>query len=343
MKRVSMEKLIEFGMKFMTKRGVPTEHARYLAQIAVETEAFRQSTHGLAQYSFIHKVLGSTIDPGREPVTINQNGVIALLDGTRCFGGLAMKRAKEIAVRNALEQGIGFVAVRNTQWVGALGNYLISIAEAGLLAQIWAQTSNGIDCAPFGGIDPRFSTNPIALAFPTEEYPVVADFSTTTMSMGATLELIERKDKTATLRFLDRDGKATNDPAVVKQGGTLKFMGGDIDGHKGYALSLFNEALVALTGGSTNNPETESLQSFSLMVLNPAAFGGAEYFRDEMKRFLRHVRSSRVLPDKDGIRLPGERGFACLADCRKNGIPLDEGKLAMLRKIAEENGIPVIE
>jgi len=337
MKRVSMEKLIEFGVTFMTKRGVPAAQARYLSRIAVETEAFRQSTHGISQYLFIHKVLDSKADPGRGPEIIRQTGTTALLDGTRCFGVLAMKLAQELAMEMARREGTGLVAVRNTLWVGALGTFLIPVAEAGFLGHIWAQTSDGFDCAPFGGIDPRFSTNPMALAFPTDGDPVVADFSTTTMSMGGTIELIRNQQKTATPRFLDKDGNPTNDPTVVKQGGTLTFMGGEIDGHKGYALSLFNEAMAILAGGSANNPKSESNQSFSFLVIDPAAFGGREYFQQEMQRFLAHVRSSRPLPGKDKIRLPGERGFACLADCRQNGIPLDETNLTLLRKIAVEN------
>lgn len=342
MTRVSMEKLIEFGVTFMTKRGVPDAQARYLSRIAVETEAFRQSTHGISQYLFIHKMLGTRADAGREPKIISHTGVTALLDGSRCFGALAMKLAQEIAIEAANQEGIGLVAVRNTLWVGALGTFLIPIAEAGFLGHIWAQTSDGFDCAPFGGIDPRFSTNPMALAFPTDGNPMVADFSTTTLSMGGTIELIRNQQKTATPRFLDKDGNPSNDPTVVKQGGTLTFMGGEIDGHKGYALSLFNEALAILAGGRANDPKSESNQSFSLLVINPAAFGGREYYQQEMQRFLTHVRSSRTLPGKDKIRLPGERGFACLADCREHGIPLDETKLALLRKIAVENELEPI-
>ncbi|MFC1461235.1 Ldh family oxidoreductase, partial [Verrucomicrobiota bacterium] len=104
-------------------------------------------------------------------------------------------------------------------------------------------------------------------------------------------------------------------------------------------LSLFNEALTVLAGGSANNPELPGHQSLALMVLDPAAFAGPEYYLKEMKRFMAHVRSSRSRSGSEGIRLPGERGFAALADSRVNGISLDNDKLAMLRKIAADNQI----
>lgn len=342
MKRISMHELIQFGVKFMVKRGVPEDWAWYLSQIIVETEAFRRSTHGVAQYKRINDELGKEIDPQAEPKTVRDHGATALLDGERCFGNLAMKFAKELAVNKAREHGIGFVAVRNTEWVGALGMHLISIAQEGLLAEAWAQMSTCQHCAPYGGVDARLNTNPIAFAFPAEDNPVVADFSTATMSMGAAKALIQQGGKTTTLRFLDNAGNPTDNPSVIGEGGTFMFSGGDVEGYKFYALSLFNEALMVLAGGSANNPEAPAHQSFALMVLDPCAFAGSKYFLKEIKRFIKYIKSSRHRPGFNRVRLPGERGFASLEDCRIHGIPLGEDKLQMLRKIAEDNGIEPI-
>jgi L-lactate dehydrogenase len=338
-----MQRLTDFGVEFMTRRGVPAERARYVSRIAVETEAFRQSTHGLAQFASIDAALGKTVDPGREPAVVRRNGASAVLDGTRCLGSLAVKLAREIAVETARAQGVAFVGVRNTQWVGALGMHIVPIAEEGLLCQAWAQSCSCKDCAPFGGIEARFSTNPIAIAFPAPVNPVVADFSTSTMSMGAARVLVDTKTKTATPRFLDKNGVPSGDPSVIDDDGTLMFMGGDTDGHKGYGLSLMNEALTAMAGGSANNPEAESRQSFSLMVLDPDSFAGSDCFAAEIRRFAAHVKSSSARPGWGEVRLPGERGFAALAECGINGVPVDDAKLRMLRKVADRNGIAPIE
>lgn len=341
MKHIPMQELIEFGVRFMTKRGVPEDNALYLSQIVVESEAFHQSTHGIAQYKFMSDQLGKRIDPQAEPTIIRDQGAMALLEGERCFGHLVMKLAKKLAMQKAREYGVGFVAVRNTHWLGALGMHLISIAQAGMLAQAWAQTNTCKDCAPYGGIDARFSTNPISIVFPTEENPVLADFSSATMSMSAANDLIHQGKRTDKLRFIDNAGNPSNDPSVVQDGGTLMFAGGDLEGYKFYALSLFNEALTALAGGNANNPETPTQQSFSLLVLDPGAFAGSDYFLSEMKRFIEYMKSSRVRAGFE-VRLPGERGFAALEDCRKNGVPLNEAKLRLLKRIAEDSGMKPI-
>lgn len=339
MTRIAMQKLMDFGTAYLKKCGVPEDRARYLSESIVEAEAFRLSTHGLVQFAQIDANLGDTLDPALEPKVETDFGAIAVIDGKDCFGNLVVKAAKELAVKKARQYGVGFVSARNTNWIGGLGIHLYSLAEEGFMAQILAQSAACKDCAPFGGYEPRFSTNPIALAFPTDRDPVIGDFSTATMSLGSAKSLIARGAKADMERFLDKEGNATDDPSVMNDGGTLMFMGGDMDGHKGFALSLWIEALTVLAGGSANNPEHPNLQSFTLMVLDPEAFAGKEYYRKEMKRFIAHVKSSRTRKGVEAIRLPGEAGMARLADCREKGIPLDQGKLDMLAGLAESKGL----
>ena len=339
MERVPIGDLINFCERVLQKHGVPETNARSLAETIVTAEAFRRTTHGIVQIQSLDGSLGDTLDPKAEPRVVRSGAAAALVDGEGVIGALAMAKARELAMDMAREQGVGFVAVANTSWVGALGIHLLPVAEAGMLAMAWAQTNTCKDCAPVGGVDARFSTNPIALAFPTDGDPVAADFSTATMSMGAAGALKGKGELTETPRFLDKDGNPSRDANVMDDGGSLLFAGGDVDGHKAYGLSLFIEALTVLAGGSANNPEKPMGQTVALLVLDPGFFAGADYYREEMKRFIAHVRSSRVRPGYARVRLPGERGYADIEDARANGVPLDDEKLDMLRRLADKHGI----
>ena len=333
-----MHTLIDFGVQFMTKKQVPRDHALYISQTIVQTEAFRQSTHGLDQYQWINAHLNKHIDPQAEPTIIHRQGAIAQIDGCRCLGALAMKLAKELATEYARQHGIALVTCRNAEWLGALGTYLVSIAQEGFIAQATAQLTGAIDCAPFGGIDPCFSTNPIAMAFPAPDNPVLADFSCATMSWIAATTMARLGKKTPVNRFIDSCGNPTNDPDVVNHGGTIMFTGGDFDGYKFYAFSIFNEVLALLAGATPDAPKARSMQSFSLMVLDPAIFVGTENFLKEIKYLVANIKTSHPRPGFE-VRLPGERGFEALKDCQINGIPLDEEKIQILREIAQENNI----
>jgi L-lactate dehydrogenase len=174
---------------------------------------------------------------------------------------------------------------------------------------------------------------------PTDGDPVLADFSTATMSLSAAKGLAGRGQRTKTPRFLDAEGRPSDDPSVMDRGGTLLFAGGDVEGHKAYGLSLFCEALAVLAGGSANNPQLPQHQNFCMLVLDPAKFAGKEAFAAEMRRYVAWLKSSRVRPGFQGIRLPGERGFANLRDAKRNGVPLDDAKVAMLRRLAKDTGL----
>jgi len=347
MQRIAMQSLIDFGTRLLTTKGVAEADARYLAEMAVTAEAFGVTTHGLVQFGYFCSQFGKTIDPAAAPVIVKQKGASALIDGNGTFGQLALKLAKQLGVEKARSHGVALIGVARTSWIAAMGVHLISLAQEGFLAQIWAQNCACQDCAPFGGIDPRFSTNPIALAFPADGDPVIADFSTAATSMGRVSRLVKQGKKADSPIFMDSEGRITDDPTVVRgrEGdppGSILFMGGAREGYKGYALSLWCEAMTAMVGADCNNPEAPQRQSFTLTVIDPEAFAGREYYQKEMKRFIAWVKSSRVREGFDEIRLPGERGFRLLREAQKDGVPVEDSMLSRLNELAEANGIEPI-
>ncbi|HOX06253.1 MAG TPA: Ldh family oxidoreductase [Planctomycetota bacterium] len=340
MPRISVEALTAFGTALLVKKGVAEADARHIASVAVLTEARGVSTHGTVALANFDEQVGRDIDPAARPKIVREKGATALLDGQRCFGQLCLRLAAELAVRKAREHGLAMVGCRNTSWIAGLGTYLLPVAEQGLLGQLWAQSSSCKDCAPVGGIDGRFSTNPVALAFPGPDGPVVADFSTAVMSFGRARRLAAAGKRGPAPVFLDPEGHLTDDPQVaVDRDGTLLFMGGELEGYKGYAFSLWSEALAAMGGGSANNPELPGRQNFNLTVIDPEAFAGNDYFRKEMGRFVAHVKSSRRRAGVDAIRLPGDRARECFEDSRRRGVELTPALFERLGAIAAKHGL----
>ena len=339
MQTVSWEKLVDFGVRLLTHKGVPEANARYVAEAAVKTEAFGIQTHGLAVLPYLDAVLVAEIDAKAEPEIVREKGATALIEGNSAIGQLAVKLAVELATAKAKTYGTAMVAASNVSWIGALGVHLMPLVEEGLLAQLWAQSSACKDCAPFGGIDARFSTNPVAIAFPTGADPMIGDFSTAAVSMGKVAQMVRQGEKAKAPIFMDKDGMITDNPEVVQPEGSILFFGGETQGHKGYALSLWCEALTAVAGGNCNNPERPQRQSFALSVADPDAFAGRDYYEKEIARFVKHVKSSRARPGFQAIRLPGERGFRSLREARRSGLPLEAGTIEKLEAVAKKNNM----
>ncbi len=345
MQRVPMQNLIDFGASLLVSKGVRQPDAQYIARIAADAEAFGITTHGLVQLGAVISQIPDPINPAAEPKVVKDAGAIALIDGDGAIGQLSMRRAKELALAKAQQHGVAFVGVASTSWIAAMSVYLIDLAEQGFFAQLYAQSSQCQDCAPFGGIDPRLSTNPMALAFPTPGDPVVADFSTAAVSMGKVNQLTGNRQKAHAEVFMDNQGNVTDDPRVVRPGdgqppGSILFAGQMATGHKVYALSLWCEAMTAMVGGNCNNPDAPQRQTFTLTVIDGAAFAGMDAYRQEMARFIDWLKSSRALRGHDGIRLPGERGFTLLRQARAEGVPLSHAMLDKLNDLAASCGVP---
>jgi LDH2 family malate/lactate/ureidoglycolate dehydrogenase len=339
MPRLPWSVLVDCGVRILAARGTPEPVARRIAELAVETEAWGIATHGLRGLIYFDDMIGKDIDPAAVPRMVKERGAMALIDGNRAFGQLAMDLARETAMRKAREQGVAMVAVRNSFWLAGLAVHVLPIAEAGLLANLWVQHSTGKDCAPFGGIDPRFSTNPIALAFPVGDGVAVSDFSTGIVSRGRVNEMIRGGRKAEEPMFVDAAGELTDDPVAVKTGGSMLFTGGERAGYKGFALSLWSEALTAAAGGRTNTTDVPPFQNWNLTVIDPEAFGGADGYREEMRGLVARVKSSRRRPGVEAIRLPGERGVKALSDARRNGVPISDETIVRVNELAAKNGV----
>jgi LDH2 family malate/lactate/ureidoglycolate dehydrogenase len=89
---------------------------------------------------------------------------------------------------------------------------------------------------------------------------------TTCVSSGAALKMVRRGEKAAERIFLDSRGEPTDDPRTFKEGGTIMFLGGEHFAHKGYGLSIWNEALAAMVGGRANDPEAPMLNNMARRV-----------------------------------------------------------------------------
>lgn len=340
MRRIPIDELENFCISILTSKGLSEENARTIAEPAVLTDAFGIRTHGLACLFYsLDQIKQGNVDTSAMPEVVADHPASAVINGERVLGQLAFKMAKDMAVQKARTQGVAMVGVHKTTWIGAVGPYLLDIPEQGMLAQAHCQTSGCKDCAPVGGIDAKFSTNPIAVAFPASGTTVVADFSTASYAMGKVATMTKEGKKAPEEIFLDADGNLTDDPGVVSKGGSILFTGGQHFGHKGYALSLWCEALTVVSGGSANNPDIPTSQSIMLTVINPDCFAGSDYYTREMTRFVTHLKQNRLRPGFDEIRLPGERGMRALAESRKTGIELTAMQKEKLDELAEECGL----
>ena len=157
--------------------------------------------------------------------------------------------------------------------------------------------------APFGGIEGRFATNPIAYAAPTMHEPIVADFSTSAVPEGRVRLLAATSSELKPGILQDASGLGTIDPSALYANppGTLLPLGGPDFGYKGTALGLLVELMATtLAGESTDDPSRVG----NSVTLLGVKVGGA--FRARATNLVDYVKSSAPRDPARPVLVPGE-------------------------------------
>src|SRR3954469_8680861 len=180
-----------------------------------------------------------------------------------------------------------------------------------------------------GGRRALFGTNPIAAVFPRRDAtPLSIDLSLSDGGRGKVMVAAKEGRPIPPGWALDRDGQPTTDARAALAGSMLA-MGGT----KGAMLALVVELLVTALTGAAFGFEASSFfvdegnrprigQAF--LVIDPDALSGRAQFLDRLE-----VLIDELLVD-DGVRLPGVRRAALLAQAEAGGLTVSEAMLASL-------------
>ncbi|MBO9647864.1 MAG: Ldh family oxidoreductase [Variovorax sp.] len=341
--RLSAADLAEFARTLLERAGMPGDKAQAVATVLVEGDLMGHTTHGLqllAPYLADIEKGGMVLEGG--PEIVSSRPAAQLWDGRRLPGPWLVLRALEEAARLACDEGTGTVVIRRSHHIASLASYHRRAAEQGLVLMLTCSDPNAASVAPFGGLDPVFTPNPVSAGFPSGDSPVSIDISTSTTTNGLTGRLHKEGGKLPAEWLIDGHGKPSDDPAVLfnEPKGSILPLGGLDSGHKGFGLSLLVEALTGgLAGHGRADPREGWGATVFLQVIDPAAFAGLEAFERQMGEVARQCRASKPVDAKRPVRLPGERGYRLAADQQDRGVLLHDGILPALRPWAEKYGV----
>jgi L-lactate dehydrogenase len=334
--KFKVDDLCAFAGAVLAKVGVPAEPATAVAEGLVEADLYGHVTHGLALLpDYVEEIENGTMALAGRPETLSDLGAVALWDAKRLPGVWTTKLAIAEAADRAGRFGVGAIAVRRSHHIACLAAFLEAPARAGKLVLLFSSDPSDAHVAPFGGVTPVMTPNPVAVGIPSTPEPILIDVSTsiTTAAMCGKARAEGRPLPGKWL--LDKNGKATDDASVMKDKGSILPIGGLDHGHKGYALSLMVEALTQGLGGfgRADGPKEWGAAVLAL-VFEPAAFGGLDAFTRQTAWLADLCRASAVPEGAPPVRLPGSSALTRKAAALAGGLELDEARLAGLRGLA---------
>ena len=250
----------------------------------------------------------------------------------------------DLAVEKTRATGAGVVGVTDSNHYGEAAYYVLRAVQADVIG---ITTTNARPIMPAWGSRTLLSGPlPLAIGVPAGEgtWPVVLDMSMAVVARGKVVHAASTGQKIPLGWGVDRDGRDTDDPNAVLDGGWLLPIGG----HKGFGLTVMLDLLAgALTGGRMFEEMRDLYDDVGrgqgvghvFIAIDPERFMPIDEFKRRVDFFVRRHKEAETAPGVDEVLLPGEREFRHEATARARGVPLAPDLLAKVRAIARELGI----
>ncbi len=341
--RFTVDSLGQLAENLLAAAGMDKEKARSVAEVLVTGDMVGQRTHGMAlcpQYA--EQLEKGLMAKTGEPEVIRDSGAVFVWDGNYLPGPWLASRAIDQAATRVGQHGVVTAVIRRSHHIACLTSLIKQATDRGL-AVILASSDPAFGfIAPYGGKEPLFTPNPIAIGYPGTEAPVWIDVSTSITTVGMARQKSAADTPFAHPWLMDGEGRPTNDPHVLDPGanGTLLPLGGREYGHKGFGLSLMVEMLTHGLGGFGRlDSEKRWGANVFLQLLDPAAFAGREAFLRQMDFLTERCHANAPIDPADPVRMPGEMAQRRIREAKASGIDVSPKVLVALTTLAERYGV----
>ncbi len=341
--RYSYNTLMDFSTTLLIKAGLSKDRASIMAKSIIDADLLGHTTHGLALLpAYIEQLESGGMKANGDLAVINDSGAALAWDADYLPGHWVLHCAIDEALRRIKEHPVVTITIQRAHHIGALSVYPERATEKGLMMLLSVNDPACKMVAPFGGVTPVYSPNPIAVGIPTDGEPIVADVSTSTTAFGTIIRARNEGKHLDHPWLIDGYGNPTTDPMQTEADppASILPLGAMDNGYKGYALGLMVEAMTAgLSGhGRKDDPKKWGCSVF-LQIINPNSFAGKTSFIEEMSVQAKQCKASSPIDESKPVRVPGERGFALRQKQLKEGVELYPGIDDGLRECGSRFGL----
>ena len=326
--RIPFKELQEKFKSVLLKLSFTNEMADICATIFASNSRDGVYSHGLNRFPvFVEHVRKGLVLPDARPVLLESMGSIERWDGKLAPGMFNATHAMNRAIALAKNNGIGCVAIRNTNHWMRGGTYGWQAADAGCIGICFTNATANMPA--WGGKEPVLGNNPLVIAVPRAEGHVVLDMAMSQFSYG---KMQEYELKNELLPFpggYDEAGNLSTDPAEIRK----TKLALPIGFWKGSGLSLVLDLLaVALSGGRSTQKISESAYetgvSQCFICIKQADMHGAL-----IEEILTFTKGNSTNETGKQVSYPGERTLQTRLENEKNGIPVNEEIWTMLKNM----------
>ena len=337
--------------------GCDAAEAARIARYLVSSNLAGHDSHGVIRAPrYVGELQRGDVLAGQTLTVVTESPTHATVDGNQGFGQTIGPLAVDLGIAKARAAGMAVIALRRSGHIGRIGDWAERAAEARLISIHFVNVAGGELVAPFGGVDRRFSTNPLCIGIPQADGapPLLLDMATSIVAEGKVLVAANGGKPVPDDALVRPDGTFTGDPEALygplAPGGPREAGNGDgalvaFGQHKGSGIAFMCEMLAGvLSGGETSGPMAPGRRRVTngmlSIYLDPARFG-ATAFAEEARRYVDYVKASRPVAPGGEVLVPGEPEARTRAERLARGVPLQAETWARLVAVAGDLGVPV--
>ena len=212
--RIPYETLFDTLRRVLLRTDLAPDRAELCARLFADASRDGVASHGLNRFPrFIETIHSGLVDVRAHPMLVEAHGSLERWDGRRGPGNLNAYDSMTRAIAIALERGIGCVALGNTNHWMRGGSYGWQAAEAAMIGICWTNTMPNLP--PWGSAEPRLGNNPLVIAVPHGDQPIVLDIAMSQFSFGALTGYGVRGAPLPVFGGYDANGELTRDAGAV--------------------------------------------------------------------------------------------------------------------------------
>jgi len=341
MNRISYQNLINYSKNVLHCVGLDDFSLNAVANSLCETSLRGVDSHGIRLLPhYVNSAVTGRKNPNPKFVFQNNFPSLGHLNADNAFGHAAGFKAIDKCVEMATQQGVGIVSVSNSSHPGAMASMALKAARMGYLAFAFTNADSLVQS--FNGKRAYFGSNPICMAAPREECdPYCLDMAPSVISWNKVRMHKSSDDPLPNGVTVDEFGLPTNEASLAK---ALIPIGG----YKGYGLASMVEILCGVYSGmrfgrsipsmfGAEMTEQRKLAQFYI-VLRSDGVVPKEVFIKAMQQMSDEVRAEPPFSDLP-VMLPGDREILETQNRLKNGIPLDDETVIILKDMAKKYNV----
>lgn len=317
--RISYQQLKAEFKRVLISLDINNDVADACAGIFADNSRDGVYSHGLNRFPvFVEYIKENLVLPYAVPTKVNAFGAIEQWDGNLAPGMLNAKFCMNRAISLAKDNGLGCVAIKNTNHWMRGGTYGQQAADAGYIGICFTNTIANLP--PWGGNEPRIGNNPLIIAVPRQGGHVVLDMAISQYAFGKLWQYEAQGKPLPVPGGYDTDGNLTTNAAAIMESKRALPIGF----WKGSGLSLVLDLLATLLSGGdstaaitqSGRKETGVSQVFIAIKTDNEKNAGL------IEQIISYTKSSE---SDSEILFPGENMLRTREQSLKDGVWVDEG------------------